>query len=1038
MTKRKLEYKEPSNGYPEWNNNPEIFHVNRLPARASLARFDSEQDALAGRESQNRLSLNGRWKVRFAPNPAKREQGFHKVDYDCTAWDDINVPGNWQLQGYDYPQYTNVRYPWSERENICPPFAPTEYNPVGSYARTFCVPQSWMNQPVYLSFQGVESAFYVWINGDLVGYSEDSFTPAEFDVTPYVTEGENKIAVEVYRWCDGSWLEDQDFWRLSGIFRDVFLYSTPPVHISDLFARTAFDADYQDASLDLKITIDNYHGTHSHDYSVRWRLFDSENSPVFSDYMTTAIHLEESCETKLVRMMKCVVNPLKWSAEKPNLYTLVTSLVDGTGREIDVVSCKIGFRTIEIRDGLLLINGRRIVLKGVNRHEFSCDAGRAVSFEDMVSDIKLMKTHNINAVRTSHYPNHPRWYDLCDEYGIYVMDETNLETHGTWSYGQKELGLTVPGSDRQWSENVLDRCNSMFQRDKNHPSVIIWSLGNESFGGDNFVKMHDFLKEADPGRVVHYEGVVHWRLSDSASDIESRMYSRLGEIERYVTHDPKKPFILCEYSHAMGNSCGGLHQYWELFNKYPVLQGGFIWDWIDQGIRTRTPEGVEYFAYGGDFGESPNDGNFCGNGIIFADRKISPKIHEVKKCYENVRFKATSIENGTIEVENRNLFTSLELFELVWEVSKDGSVIEQGRLELQTPPGGQQTVHIPYERPIDAHLGPHYLLTMRLVLKTATLWGDAGHEVAFEQFPLFPLSAKPPVQILKPTSGTLRLEQDANSISVTADAFIVHFNANTGFMDSYVMNGRERIKDGMRPWFWRACTDNDRGNKLAERCATWRTASDMPELITLQCVDTNGRYIVCARYRLPTSSPSTCSMKYTIWNDGRVEVICELVPGSDLPEIPQVGVLFSLPLVYNLVKWYGKGPHESYWDRQTGAKIGLYEGRVEEQFVPYLRPQECGNKVEVRTATVSDVGGVGLAFTMSVAPLELNVLPYMPFELEGSDHPYKLPKSERTVVRLNHRQMGVGGDDSWGAKTHPEFTLPANQTYTLRFTLQGV
>ncbi|WEG11080.1 glycoside hydrolase family 2 TIM barrel-domain containing protein [Pullulanibacillus sp. KACC 23026] len=1033
---QKYLYKPPKNGYPEWNNNPEIFQLNRMPAHATLIPFRTLEEALRldNTSSINYFSLNGVWKFSFATNPELRIQNFYESDYDLSGWDDISVPGHWQFQGYDYPQYTNIRYPWHGKENIEPPIAPTEYNPVGSYIKSFIIPEEWIDQPVFISFQGVESSFYVWLNGEFVGYSEDTFTPAEFDLTPYLIEGENKLSVEVYRWCDASWLEDQDFWRLSGIFRDVYLYTTPDAHIFDLFVKANLDELYQDAEIIVDATIFNEFGKNLGTLKAEVFLFDREHQPVFDQPLEitadigskSSIHIHTAAHVK---------SPLKWSAETPNLYILVITLKDEKGHLFETVRSKLGFRNIEIRNGLMMINGKRIVLKGTNRHEFSCDTGRSLAYEDMLKDIQLMKAHNINAVRTSHYPNDQRWYELCDEFGLYVIDETNLETHGTWTFGQKGLGTAIPGSSPEWTENVLDRCNSMFQRDKNHPSVIIWSLGNESFGGDNFIKMHDYLKEADPTRLVHYEGVVHYRESEAASDIESRMYSPIEEIEQYALSNPKKPFILCEYSHAMGNSNGGLQKYWEMFDRYPVLQGGFIWDWVDQSIRTRTAEGIEYFAYGGDFDDSPNDGNFCGNGLIFADRSISPKLYEVKKCYQSVKFSSVDLSKGKISIENRYLFTPLSEFNLVWEVLKNGKVVEDGVMSIRTLPGEKETISLPMTVPLSLSGSNEYWLTVRLELSKDTVWAKQGHEIAFEQFQLTPLRS----HLLSKSNIKLGLHTDEEDIilRVTGNDFSICFNRQTGNMISYLIAGTELLKRALEPNFWRAYTDNDRGNGSNQRLAAWRDASLNRQLLAFEWKKSGGNVEVTASYQLPTISASFCNLTYTIVGDGTVEVLQELIPSQYLPEIPTVGISFEMEACFEHISWYGKGPHESYWDRQTGAKIGCYNGKVEEQFVPYLRPQECGNKTEVRFAKVTNLEDVGFLIT-APTPFEWNVLPYTPFELEECDHAYKLPEISKTVVRVNYKQMGVGGDDSWGSRTHPEFTLPANRPYTFRLYLKGL
>ncbi|SEU20359.1 glycoside hydrolase family 2 TIM barrel-domain containing protein [Paenibacillus sp. NFR01] len=1034
----KWNYAPPQNGYPEWNNNPEIFELNRLKAHAAFMSFPAEEQARSGKPetSPRYRSLNGTWKFSFAETPELRIADFYKTGFDCSGWAEIAVPSHWQLQGYDYPQYTNVRYPWAESEpELKPPFAPTRYNPVGSYIRSFEVPADWSGQPVFLSFQGVESAFYVWVNGELAGYSEDTFTPAEFDITAYLTEGENTLAVEVYRWCDASWLEDQDFWRLSGIFRDVYLYTAPPVRVTDFFVHTELDNHYEHADLKVEIQLEDYFAARPDGCTLEARLYDASGQPVWDDAVSGRFHFAAGNEQSLT-LSGHVKNPQKWSAESPYLYTLTLSLLDGNGLLLEAAGCKVGFRAFELDGGLMKLNGKRIVFKGVNRHEFSCETGRALGREEMLTDILLMKQYNINAVRTSHYPNQPVWYELCDEYGLYVIDETNLETHGSWTYGQQELGeMNVPGSRPEWRENVLDRCNSMFQRDKNHPSILIWSLGNESFGGDNFIAMHDFLKAADPARLVHYEGVFHYPPSAAATDIESTMYIKPHDVEAYARNHPQKPYILCEYSHAMGNSCGGLHLYTRLFDQYDILQGGFIWDWVDQAIRTQTEGGISYLAYGGDFGESPHDGNFSGNGLLFADRTVTPKLAEVKKCYQNAEWTALNAAEGRFRLRNQHLFTDLSEFDLNWELLLDGVPAAGGRLECALAPGEEAEIALP------AGLLPSFgqreaLLTLSLALREGTAWAAAGHEIAWEQFLLAPGT---PGAIPVAAGGALAASEDGGKLSIGGEGFSVAFGTATGDWISYAAAGRELLLEPSAPNFWRAVTDNDLGNKLPARAAVWREAAAGRQLAEFSWSAETGRVRVRSVYHLPTAPVSLLTLEYEIRPDGSVEVTEQLQPGGDsLPDIPEFGMRFVLDERFSRLDWYGRGPHENYWDRKTGAKLGRYAGTVKEQYTPYLRPQECGNKTDVREAAITlqegDGPGKGLTFTGSL-PFEFNALPWSFEELEASDHGYKLPASHRSVVRVNYKQMGVGGDDSWGAPVHEEFTLPANRAYSFRFTV---
>ena len=1033
----KLVYQPPANGYPEWNNNPEIYEVGRLAAHAATTTYETIEAAIAGDESASpfRQALNGTWKFAYADTPEQRIEAFYRRDYDCSAWADMPVPSNWQLHGYDYPQYTNVRYPWSVLEpELVAPFAPSKYNPVGSYARSFTVPADWQGQPVYLSFQGVESAFYVWVNGDLVGYSEDTFTPAEFDITPYLCQGDNKLAVEVYRWCDASWLEDQDFWRLSGMFRDVYLYSKPTVHIADYFVRSDLDSDYRNAELLLDVKVSNYNAAAVDGCELEAHLFGPDLQPVLERPLTASIVLQGEADQS-VRLSAQIDNPAKWSAESPALYSVVLTLKDAEGRVFEIVGCRTGFRKFELKDGLMQINGKRIVFQGVNRHEFSPDTGRALTNEDMIRDIALMKAYNINAVRTSHYPNHPLWYRLCDEYGLYVIDETNLETHGTWQYRQQGLHAgNIPGSKPEWRANVLDRCNSMFQRDKNHPSIVIWSLGNESYGGDNFLAMYDYLKQADATRLVHYEGVFHARAFEAASDIESTMYVHVRDIEAYARTNPKKPYILCEYSHAMGNSCGGLHLYWELFDRYDILQGAFIWDWADQAIRARTADGVSYMAYGGDFGEAPHDGNFCGNGLVLADRIVTPKLDEVKKCYQNVRFEPIDLAQGIVRIRNRFLFTDLNGYGWKWTVHLDGEPSQEGMLAVQVSPGESTEVIVPYDR---AAIGSdaEALLTLSFVTTEDSAWAAAGHEVAWEQFLLAPrtLALQPALDGEPP-----RAYAEADRLVIDCDGVTMRFDQVTGDLVSYVAAGQERLLEPARPSFWRAVTDNDLGSKLPERCAVWKHASQQRRLLRFEHRIEGPARSVTAVYQVTDNPVSILSLAYRIYRDGTMEVEEALVPGDGLPELPEFGMLLVTEGSLDTIAWYGRGPHDSYWDRKTGARIACYSGAVRDQFVPYLRPQECGNKTDVRWAAVTDgPGGSGLSIE-ALEPFELNALPWTPEELETHDHVYKLPDSRKTVIRINYKQMGVGGDDSWGARTHEAFTLPTNRAYRFRFTLRAL
>ncbi|WP_163538856.1 glycoside hydrolase family 2 TIM barrel-domain containing protein [Gracilibacillus sp. YIM 98692] len=1030
LHKEKYHYQSPKNGYPEWNNNPEIFELNRMPQHAVAIPYQTKEQAYTFDASQSPFvkSLNGKWRFHFSEKPSQKVQEFYQKDYDTSSWDLINVPAHWQLEGYDYPQYVNTRYPWIEHDEIEAPFAPTHYNPVGQYVTSFVLPKAWEQSPVILQFQGVESAFYVWLNGELVGYSEDTFTPAEFNLTPYLQEGENTLAVEVYRWCDASWLEDQDFWRMSGIFRDVNLMALPDLHLYDHRIRTYFDQNYENAELEIKADVINYFEKKYDSAALHVSVLDAENQLIEKQQFQLAIDGKMSTTVQSTTTVK---NPYKWSAEQPYLYTMLFEIADDQGETVEVYATKFGFRQFEMKDGIMHINGKRIVFKGVNRHEFTADRGRAVTTEDMVHDITLMKKYNINAVRTSHYPNHPKWYDLCDEYGLYVIDETNLETHGTWRYGQETEEKALPGSKPEWTENVLDRCQSMYERDKNHPSIVIWSLGNESFGGDNFLKMHQYFKETDPTRLVHYEGIFHFRESDAASDIESTMYRSPSELAFYAKQPgEKKPYILCEYSHSMGNSTGNLHKYTELFDQYPVLQGGFIWDWKDQALRHQTEEGTSFLAYGGDFGESPHDGNFAGDGLIFADGTVSPKLDETKACYQNIDFQATNLQNGEFELTNKYLFTSLEQFTLVWTIEEEGEIVASGTTDLEAQATAKQELRLDYPSDI-FQKDKEYVVTLSVVYKDAPTWAEVDHEVAFAQF-VVPSVNRPAFN----TDGSLTLDETEQAYQIQGQDFELSLDKASGAITSYLVKRVELIESAPMPHFWRAMTDNDRGNKLHERSANWRQASEERTLQALQVEQLDSVVVAKAVYQLPTSSISVVELTYTVYPDGAVEVEQHLMPGEGLAEIPAIGVTFDMGLDFDQLKWYGKGPHETYWDRQHGGKLGIYEGRVKEQLQPYLKPQESGNKCGVRWFELRNQDGNGLHVSGDPT-IEVNALHYTVNELEAASHHYKLKEPEKVSVTINGWQMGVGGDDSWGQKTHPEYTLFANRCYRFRFAIKG-
>jgi beta-galactosidase len=1027
----KYTYTPPTNGYPEWNNNPDIFQLNRRTLTADHMPFDSEQAALESeKEQSNRyLSLSGEWDFYWVKNPSEKLADFHQPDFDASGFKPITVPSHWQLEGYDYPQYTNTTYPWVEHEDIKAPFAPTNYNPVGHYRKTITLPEDFTNEPVYFRLEGVESAFYLWINGDFVGYSEDTFTASEFDVTPYLQPGENLFALEVYRWCDASWLEDQDFWRLSGIFRDLYLYRQPVVHIDNTFIKPVLDEHYQDGEFQIDVTIRNY-SAEEKTVTCLVNLYDGD-TPVFDAPLEETVTISEG--TKVTTLQSAVQSPKKWSAEHPHLYTVTVSLKEPSSDVYVSEKHLTGFRTFELKDGLMKINGERIVFKGVNRHEFHYDVGRAVTKAHMLEDILTMKRANINAVRTSHYPNHPYWYHLCDVYGLYVIDEVNLETHGTWYYGQQTLEDTVPGSKPEWTKNVLDRAESMLERDKNHPSIVIYSLGNESFGGDNFIKMHDYFKTKDPSRLVHYEGVFHYRDSDKASDIESTMYISPEGIKQYAESDEpnKKPYILCEYSHAMGNSLGNFNQYQDLFYQYDILQGGFIWDFKDQALQHYTDDGTPFLAYGGDFGESPHDSNFSGNGIVFADGTPTPKLAEVKRQYQPVQFTLVDAAKGEVALENRFLFTNLDDYSLRFDWLVDGDVVKSETMTVDCAPGEQITVT--FDPDVSDYTGDLYHLNVSLVYQKATKFAAKGENLAYDQFELTHQVKSVVRETKEKDVSPLSVKETDDTIVILNNRIAVTISTETGLITQLSTAGEDALTGPVLPNFWRAMTDNDRGNGLDQRSACFKEATDTMTLKSLDVEVSDVKVNVVITHDYPALLGSDTKLLLSIQADGTIELDYRFTPNRALPEIPAVGLTFGLLKDYQALDYLGRGPEESYIDRYTSQLFGHYTGRVKDQLVPYLKPQACGNKIDVRRMSVSTVDT-----TMTVSsqtPFEVSVLPYRDRQLETATHHHVLPEVTETVMTVNAGQMGIGGDDSWGQKTHPEFTLYPTHTYQLLVTL---
>ena len=1042
-------------------HDPKFFKENCMAAHSDHVTYKNEAEAME-QNSSFRLSLDGIWKFHYAKNDAQTIPGFEAENYNCRPWDDIRVPAHIQMEGYDIPQYANIQYPWDGREDVWRDAVPTDFNPVASYVKYFTLPEGFIKNGLYISFQGVESGFALWLNGSYVGYSEDSFTPSEFDLTPYVKEGENKLAVKVFKWSSSSWCEDQDFYRFSGIFRSVYLYTMPKVHVYDLKVQPVVEESLENAKLVLdmeicgkvetveksaddakmqnvsaKITL-----TGSRDDSKEGAAGSVSENTIF--FETISFQPNNTSDTirftdtgaATVHFEQQVSHPALWSAEHPDLYTLTVELFDESGNCVEYISQNIGFRRFEMKDGIMTLNGKRIVFKGVNRHEFSSKTGRAVSKEEVLQDIITMKQNNINAIRTCHYPDASGIYELCDRYGLYMIAENNLESHGSWdaaSHGLVPKDTIVPGDNMDWEPMMLDRVNSCYQRDKNHPAILIWSVGNESYGGKVIFDMSEKFRAVDPHRLVHYEGIFNDRRYEGTSDMESQMYTSVENIKKFLAEHKEKPFICCEYTHAMGNSCGAMHKYTDLTDTEPRYQGGFIWDYIDQSILKKDRYGQEFQAYGGDCGERPTDYNFSGNGICYGGgREASPKMQEVKFNYQNIS--VAFEEEGKFTVINKNLFADTGEYQCVAILQKNGIVVKKQKIDTNIAPLSSGTYEIPFEIPDDAE----YAVTVSFVLREDTLWAEAGHEVAFGQ-KVYKKEVKSAVP-----EKPLKVVRGKVNIGVKGDDFDCLFSLLNGGLVSCRYAGKEMIGKIPMPNFWRAPVDNDNGSMAPGRYAQWKIASmyishrngGMFDNVPTTVEETEHSVTITYTYYMPTTPASKCQAAYTVYGDGTVETKLTYDPVEGLPDMPEFGMMFKLNADYDNVEWYGYGPEETYADRRHGAKLGIYKNKAADNMAKYLVPQECGNKVGVRYAKVTDDRGRGLLF--SGDELSFSALPYTPHELENAAHPYELPQVHYTVVRVALAQMGVGGDDSWGAWVHPEYHIDVTKPLEFTFRFRGI
>ena len=1029
---------------------PGYFNEGRLPAHSAhryfspadhAAAVSAENEVTGPQESSFEYSLDGSWKFHYAKNQAGVTDGFEQPDTDVSGWDDIRVPGHLQMQGYDAPMYVNVQYPWDGHEEIHPGDVPTRFNPIGSYVKDFLVPEEWKGQKIGVTFEGAQSGLAVFCNGSFVGYSTDSFTPHSFDLTDSLRDGVNRLAALVIKWTSASWCEDQDMFRFSGLQRSVTLFTIPKVHAYDIKAVPAISDDFRTGTINVELRGLGCGSVRAELLDPAGRLVTSgeaafRGAAAFADAMTS--------EKPAAFLTFTVPSPSLWSADSPALYTQKFTLGDGSEskKTEEIFVQQVGFRRNEIRNSVLLLNGRRIVFKGVNRHEFSAGSGLAVTREQMLTDILTMKRNNINAIRTCHYSDSEYLYELCDRFGLYLIAENNMESHGTWDAVVRHMPdaekYQVPGDNPAWEPQMLDRIRSCYERDKNHASILIWSIGNESYGGKVPLAMANEFRALDPTRPVHYEGVVWDPRYPDTTDVESRMYPSVENIKEIIHENAEngrpKPFICCEYAHAMGNSNGALHKYTELAYSEPMYQGGFIWDYIDQSITKNDRYGRPFQAYGGDFDERPNDGDFSGNGIVYGEKRDpSPKMQEVKFCYQDIE---AYVSEKDVLIKNRSLFTPTSAYDCTAILLQNGREIARLPLHTDVAPLSEETLTLPFaELPPEGEL----CTIVSFTLKHDTVWASRGHEIAFGQHIFASNFIWGRFSNEKILPQRMTITHGSMNIGVRGDHWEVIFSGKDASMVSYKYDGREMLKTSPRPSFWRAPTDNDRGNAMPFRYAMWKIADlysahlsfDPPEV-----QEKPDEITVAWTYSMPTQPLSACRVAYTVTPDGAIRTELTMNVPKELKDPPAFGISFKMDADFDRLTWYGLGPEETYADRCHGARLGIYKTTAQDSLAKYLIPQETGNRMGVRWARVTDKNGRGLAFTG--APMDFSILPYTTHELENAAHSYELPEIHYTVIRAQLAQMGIGGDDSWGAKTHPEYLLPAGQPLTFSFTMKGI
>jgi len=1043
----------------DWENQY-VLQINREPMHVPLGAYSSFTEAMTcnRRISPYVTLLDGKWKFKLVGNPKEVPEGFYMPDYDCTDWDDITVPGNWELQGYGYPIYTNVKYPFDMTDpksphiirpggsgydrdpsvyGLClnPPYTPTD-NPTGCYRTQFFIPDTWEGREIFINFDGVESAFYLWVNGEKVGYSQDSKLSAEFNITRYIKPGENILAVQVMRWSDGSYLEDQDYWHLSGIYRSVTLYSKPKVHIRDFKVMPLLDDEYRDGELVAYCYINKVDGYA--DFSVRANLFDTDGAQVVE--MIAPVSAETPMyvrkkfkpEAGAALLRAQVKNPVKWNDENPYLYTLVFTLIAPDGKEVDYESCRIGFRRVEISpEGVVLLNGKRLIIRGVNRHEHHPDTGRTLTEERMRQDILAMKRLNFNAVRTCHYPNDPRWYDLCDELGVYLVDETNIETHGL-------QGLL--SNDPEWAGAYLDRAIRMVMRDKNHPSILFWSLGNESGVGPNHAAMAGWIRYYDPYRLVQYESGDPGPL---VSDIRVPMYPQMSWIEDIMAdpHD-RRPVIMCEYAYAKSNSTGNFKEFWEYIDKYPRFQGGFVWDWSDKAITKTAEDGTKYWAYGGDFGEPIVDPvlDMCLNGVVQPDLTPHPGAYEIKKVQAPVQVKAVNLFKGRFMAYNRYIEKDLSHLDIHWSLTENGVVIDSGKiepLEIKARSSGEFTV--PYTLP-EGKGGREYFVNLSFRLNQDEFWAGRGYEIYSEQFQI-PVEV-PRKKLVSGTAKKVRLTEEGDKYYISGEDFLIVFDKKEGLLESYRFRDEIILNSGARENYFRAPTGIDAAQGDWNSFATMWYQAGLDRLIrkaegvTAYQADESRVILEVQSYIAAEGVKSgiSSSIRYTIDGSGAMEVENWVDADISLPPLPRIGVTFTLPRSFDELTWYGRGPHENYPDRKTSAHIGLYKSSVDEQHYPYILPVECGGKEDVRWLSLRDKRGMGI-MVEGFQPFHFDAHRNSVEDYYKAKHTIDLIPRDRIWLNIDCTHSGLGGDNGWTKNIHKEYQVQPGK-YQYRFTIR--